>query len=213
MTSEQLPTRPTHVLEDPSAKAIARTYAIAYLDAADVVGQADPLEEVSSFQEDVLRPNPQFARLLTSEIIGHDEKLGIIERVVRPRASELFTNFLKVLARHDRLGILPYILDEAQQEHERRTGRRHVTVRSATVLTDEQVKHLTDRLESSLPYQPILHTEVDESLIAGIVIRVGDMVYDGSLRTRLKSLRGKLRERYLHEIQSGRDRFSSPEGN
>ena len=54
--------------------------------------------------------------------------------------------------------------------------------------------------------------QVDESLIGGLVIQVGDTVYDSSLRTRIKTLAGRLTERTLNEIQSGRDRFSHPEG-
>jgi F-type H+-transporting ATPase subunit delta len=48
--------------------------------------------------------------------------------------------------------------------------------------------------------------------LGGIVIRVGDTIYDSSLALRIKQLRERLRQRSLHEIQSGRDRFGHPEG-
>ncbi|MCA9036130.1 MAG: F0F1 ATP synthase subunit delta, partial [Planctomycetaceae bacterium] len=47
----------------------------------------------------------------------------------------------------------------------------------------------------------------------GLIIQVGDTVYDSSLRSRLQQLRGRLVEKALNEIQSGRDRFSHTEGN
>lgn len=207
------PAAVSHVLADPSAKAVARVYAQAYLDAAVSLGVSQPLEEMASFQEDVLGSFPQFAGLLTSELTTRDEKLGLIARVVQPRASELFTNFLRVLARHERLGLLPLILQEATVEQERREGKRRVQITSPQPLSEEQLGRIRDRLKAALPYEPVLQVETDASLLGGLLIRVGDTVFDGSLRARLKDLRLRLRERYLHEIQSGRDRFSSPEGN
>jgi len=206
-------TAASHVLADPSAKAVARVYAQAFLDAAKSSGTSEALEELTSFHDDVLRPHPEFGRLLTSEMSTREEKVGLIDRVVQPRASQFFTNFLRVLARHERLELLPLILEQAWQEQERREGKRRVEVTSPQPLSDEQLGQIRDRLKAALPYEPILVPHADESLLGGLVIRVGDTIFDGSLRARLKDLSHRLRERYLHEIQSGRDRFSSPEGN
>ncbi len=80
-------------------------------------------------------------------------------------------------------------------------------------LSDQSRDRIRQRLAESLPFEPILETQVDPSLIGGIVIRVGDTVYDSSLATRVTQLRDRLQQRSLYEIQSGRDRFSSAEGN
>ncbi|WP_437225393.1 ATP synthase F1 subunit delta [Planctomicrobium sp. SH661] len=205
--------RPSHVLEDPSAQAVARVYALAYLDAALAAGEANPLEELTSFQDDVLNRNPEFAGLLTSELANTEEKLGLIERTIQPVASPFFTNFLKVLAQHGRLNLFPLVLSLAWQEQERRNGQQRVTVKSAVPLSEQQLSSIKNRLQSALNSEPILIPSVDENLIGGLVIQVGDTVYDGSLKSRLGSLRERLRKGYLHEIQSGRDRFSYPEGN
>src|SRR5690606_15283872 len=130
-----------------------------------------------------------------------------------PHASELLTNFLRVLARHERLDLLPVILGEAWKQHEARSNQKRVTIRSAVELTAEQLRQIQSRLEAALPYHPVLQPVHDPEMVGGLVIQVGDTVFDGSLRTRLKNLQDRLRERYLHEIQSGRDRFSSAEGN
>ena len=205
--------RPSHVLEDPSAKAVARVYVNALLDAAEKTGQAEPLEEITSFYDDVLRPNPEFESLLTTAITGRDEKLRLIDRVVAPHASPFFTNFLRVLANRDRLELLPVILGEAWIEHERRQGKQRIEIRSAVELSESQLDRIKERLQSALKVEPILLPSVDREMLGGLVIQVGDTVYDGSLRTRLKELRQRLRERYLNEIQSGRDRFSHSQGN
>jgi F-type H+-transporting ATPase subunit delta len=213
MHAADLPTRPSHVLEDPSAKAVARVYALAYLNAAASTGESDSVEELTSFREDVLQPHPEFERLLTSQMTSRDDKLGMIERIVKPHASQIFVRFLTVLAEHERLDLLPLIHQEIRAEHERRSGKGRVTVRSAVSLSESQLTTIADRLRAALPFDPIVVPEVDESLIGGLVIQVGDTLYDSSLRSRLGSLQHRLRERYLHEIQSGRDRFSHSEGN
>lgn len=211
MPDPQVKARPDHVLEEPSAKAVARMYAQAFLNATGSAPEA--LEEFTSFIDDVLGRFPEYARLLTGEIVGREQKLQLIERVIAGRASPLFANFLRVLARHERLNLLPLILSESWLEFERRSGRQRVRVRSAVPLSDDQLQRIKGRLAAALPYEPILIPEVDESLLGGIVIQVGDTVHDGSVRTRLRNLGHRLKEKYVHEIQSGRDRFSHPEGN
>jgi F-type H+-transporting ATPase subunit delta len=117
-----------------------------------------------------------------------------------------------VLARHDRLEILPLILSESRLRHEMLTGRKRVRVTSAQSLSDDRLATIRQQLDDALSFEPIVEPAVDESLLGGLIIQIEDTVYDSSLRTRLKQLRGRMRERSLHEIQSGRNRFSSPEG-
>lgn len=211
--AEATPTRPSHVLEDPSARSVARVYAQAYLNAARSAGVEQPLEELTSFHDDVLLRNPGFASLLRSEMISRDDKLSLIERAIQPNCTPFLANFLKVLARHDRLELFPLILEEAWLEQERRAGQRRVAVRTAVPLAEQQLEAIRQRLRSDLKVEPILIPEVDADLLGGLVVQVGDTVYDGSLQTKLKNLRHRLKEGYLNEIQRRRDRFSHSEGN
>jgi F-type H+-transporting ATPase subunit delta len=211
--SEPLETKIASVMEDPSAMQIARVYAKSFLEAAkNTVGVEAALEEGQSFVDDVLAKNAEFERLLVSPTINRDDKLNLIERVVSSRGSEFFVSFLKVLARHDRLDLLPNILQAARIQSERSSGRKRVSIKTAKPLSNESRQAIGDKLRSAFAFEPILEAEIDPSLIGGMVIRVDDTVYDSSLRTRLKQLKARLRERSLHEIQTGRNRFSHPEG-
>lgn len=206
--SDQPPiqTRVPSVMEDPGAQAVARVYANAFLGAAGDRA-AEFLEEFTSLQDDVLAHQPDFARLLTGRVLSRDEALRLIEKTIAPNASELFTNFLRVLARHDRLNLLPSILQEAHVRHEWAGGRRRVIVTSAMPLSDEQRQQIYNRLNETLRFEPVLILKVDPKVLGGLMIQVGDTVYDTSLRARLNQLRSRLRQRSLYEIQSGRDRF------
>jgi F-type H+-transporting ATPase subunit delta len=201
------------VLEDPSATAIARTYADALLDAVPVDQVAGVLEEFASFVSEVYAGFPDFARLISSPSVSKDDKLAIIERTIANRASTLFGNFLRVLARHQRLDLLPTILDQTKRRQEIRTGQQRVEVESAVPLSEDAKQSLQQTLKAMLRTDPIVELRVDPDLIGGLRVRVGDTIYDTSLRTRLKQLQTRMRERSFHEIQSGRDRFSHHEGN
>lgn len=202
----------SNTTQDPRGESIATVYVNAYLDAAGQDG-GGATEELVSFVDDVLQSQSEFSQLLCGTSIGLDEKNQLIDRIVAGRATPLFTNFLKVLARHDRLVLLPTIRHLAEAEFERRSGRRRVSVTSAAELSGQTLDSIRSTLRTSLAVEPILETRVDTTLVGGLVIRVGDTVYDGSLKTQIKQLRARMRERCLNEIQRGRDRFSHPEGN
>jgi len=200
-------------MADPREQSVAKVYAVAYLDAAGTAGIDSAVEDLNSFVDDVLGTQPEFDQLLRGMSLNRDDKLQLIERVVAGRTSPLFASLLRVLAKHDRLALLPSLRKVTNAEAERRSGRRRVRVTSATELTPSTVDAIRASLGQALQCEPILETQVDLKLVGGLVIRVGDTVYDGSVKTQVKQLRARLRERCLNEIQRGRDRFSHPEGN
>jgi F-type H+-transporting ATPase subunit delta len=199
------------VMEDPSTRSVARVYAVALLDAAGSAA-GEVLDEYQSFVE-AMAGQPAFNRLLASPAVTSDQKLAILERVVAGRGSELFINFLRVLARHGRLELIPAVLDQARREQETRAGKRRMQVVSARPLPEDALARIQAAVAASLSAELIVETAVDPNLLGGVVIRIEDTIYDGSVRSRLKQLRASLRERCLHEVQRGRDRFSHPEGN
>ena len=209
----QIKTRIESVMQDPGTGAVASVYSTALLNSIPAGQAHEVLDEYRSFVNDIIGTQKEFAHVLSSGMVSRDRKLALIERVIVGRASELFTNFLRVLARHDRLDLLSLILAQAEVETERRDGKQRIQVTSAQPLSESALGKIRDQLARDLSITPILETAVDPSLLGGVRIRVGDTVYDGSLRARLTQLRHRVRERSLHEIQSGRNRFSSPEGN
>ena len=199
------------VMEDPSLLAVARVYAEAFLNAFGDQARTG-LEEFGSFMKDVLAAYSEFQQILLSPHVNRDDKLRMIDRAIAPFASEKFASFLRVLAGHDRMDLLPQIQQEAAVLQEQREGQQRVRVRSAVALSDDTLNSIRQQLNQSLPFEPVLVPSVDESLLGGVVIQIGDTVYDSSLRNRMQQLRDRLRQRSHHVIQSERDRFSHPEG-
>jgi F-type H+-transporting ATPase subunit delta len=193
------------------AIALARRYAEAMVDAAQKEGQADPaLEELAELESDVLARFPVFAQVLASDRVPAAEKDRILTDVFEGRASGLVLRFLRVLNRHGRLGLLGPIIREARAIWDRRNRRIPVSVRSAVALDDSQIKALHDRLQGLVAGTPILTATIDPGLIGGLVVQVGDQLYDASVKNRLAQLRHRLIEGKTHEIQSRRDQFSYP---
>jgi F-type H+-transporting ATPase subunit delta len=195
---------------DVGAQRVARTYAQALLDAAEKRGRAgETLEELDSLIHDVFPAAPQFEAFLSSRAIGRRRKPPVIRSAFQGRASEIFLNFLLVLNEHERLDLLRPILAAYRRLYEERTGHVRVRVKSAAPLPDDQRQRLEQELRAAFRREPILEARVDPDLLGGLVVQVGDWVYDGSVRSRLADIRNQLLERSSYEIQSRRDRFSA----
>jgi F-type H+-transporting ATPase subunit delta len=208
--SSETPQRLHPTVFDTGAAQIARAYAVALYDAAQAAGQVDAVvEEYESFIGDVLARNPDFERALTSGVIGRDDKAATLRRVFENRASSMFLNFLLVMNDHRRLDLLRAVLPQLHTIRDQRRGLVPVHVQSAAALDPAEVSAIESRLAAVVAGRPVVHHETDPALLGGMVIRVGDTVFDGSVRTRLRRMREQLIQRSTHEIQSRRDQFRS----
>ncbi len=206
-----LKTRVDTVLEDPGAMAVARMYADALLNSLPREQVEPVLAEFAAFVQDVYLKHPEFAQMLASAMIKRDDKKAILERVLQDRVSPVFGNFLRVLAKHERMELIPKVLKQLQLLREETGGQVRVEVTSAIPINEATAQSIRESLATKFKFDPILKLSVDPALLGGLRIRVGDTIYDTSLRTRLRQLHERLRERSIHEIQSGRNRFSHPE--
>jgi len=202
--------RPT-VLDDTSA-GLARVYAEALLNAAEKSGEVgDVLDELDAIDAGVFQRFPAFAELVSSPARTAADRDRVLVSTFEGRTAPTVLNFLRVLNRHGRLDQLTPIAAAARAGWDRRQNRRQVTVHSAVPLSDAQRAALVERLGGQLAATPVLRTLIDPALIGGLVVQVGDQVFDGSVRNRLEQLRTRLIEGKSHEIQSRRDHFSHPE--
>jgi F-type H+-transporting ATPase subunit delta len=119
------------------------------------------------------------------------------------------TNFLKVLARHGRLELLRPISRQTEKLFTELSGVADVDIRVAAALDDDIRKVIEARVEKAIGKKPRCHVTVDPNLIAGIVVRVGDRVFDGSLHTHLENARRAMIDRATDQIETRPDRFVS----
>jgi F-type H+-transporting ATPase subunit delta len=197
---------------DVSAERLARVYAKAALDAAGGRAAQDALmAELESLRTDVLDRQPKLLELFASELVSEGEKLAVVDRVFGGRASALLVNVLKVLTKHGRLGMIRDIIAAARKLWETRSGRLPVYLETANPLSPELEQELLASLTKVLGADPIVSASINPELIAGFVIRVGDRVYDGSVRTRLEAMRKGMIARATEAIQQTPQHFFSHE--
>jgi F-type H+-transporting ATPase subunit delta len=184
---------PETVLEATGARArLARVYAEALLALAEQNGQADAVgAELHTVAAEVVANNPSVAAFLDSPAITPKTKMPILGTAF-DGASDLFKKFLHVLTENNRLGLLRDIDAAYQGIRDQQAGRVRVLVRSAVPLSDVQQTDLKNTLKKNLNKEPILNVRVEPELLGGLIVKVGDRVYDTSVRTRLDNFRNIL---------------------
>lgn len=187
---------------------VVLNYAQALVNVAEAQGQtSEVLDELDEFVADVLEANPQFAELLSTPSVAAHDKDRILAGTFGGRASETLVRFLRVLNKHGRLGLVAPIARQARALWDRSQNRIPVTVRSAVPLGEEQRSSLYERLGRMIAATPVVDYRVDPSLIGGLVVQVGDEVYDASVRSRLQSLRKQLVEGRVRDLQGRRHEY------
>jgi F-type H+-transporting ATPase subunit delta len=166
------------------------------------------VEELESFVSDVLTARPDFEMLLSSPQISPDVKSGILQRTLGGRMSESLLTFLQVVASKGRLDSLREMAKAARHQLNALRQRIEVHVETATPLDGAGLDGLRNRLVAAMGHEIDLTTSVDSDLIGGLVVRVGDTVYDGSISNRLARMRQHAIDETYTQVQRFTERFA-----
>lgn len=175
------------------AKLVSKTYGEALFELAMEENKLDVfMDEVKALLQSI-EENPEFSKLMNHPKIDKDEKLNVIEAVFGGRLDKELTGFLRLLVTKDRYAevedILNYFLDMVKAE--KGIGVAYVT--SATPLSELQRSEIEKRLLETTSYKEMeMNFDVDDSLIGGLVIRIGDRVVDSTVKTKLSELKKQL---------------------
>lgn len=195
--------------EGSVARRIATVYAEALLSVAVDNGQIDAIGDELAGIVGALIGSPEIERALTSPVVRKSAKGPIIESAFKGKVSGVLYQFLVVLNSKDRLGLLRHVLAAYRLLQDEVAKRVRVTVRSAVALTDAQTEHLRQAVGHATGMEPAITAKIDPELLGGMIVQVGDHVFDSSVRNRIENIRNQLLARSSYEIQAGRDRFSS----
>ena len=130
----------------------------------------------------------ELAKLLADPRVPADRVTDLVLDVCADALSPTMANFVRVLGEGRRLAVGPDIARLFEEERRRRAGRSAVEIVSAYALDPPQVELLAAAIGRRLGHEISMETSVDESLIGGVVIRIGDSVIDASLAGRLREL-------------------------
>ena len=165
---------------------VARPYAKAAFDFAVEHQSLDRWQSMLAFTAEVTR-DKQIAELLTGAVAPEALSKTFIG-VCGEQLDEAGQNLIKVMADNKRLRVLPEVLEQFIELRAALEATVEVEVTSANVLSEEQQAKIAAAMEKRLSRKVKLNCKIDKSVLAGIVIRAGDMVIDGSVRSRLERL-------------------------
>jgi F-type H+-transporting ATPase subunit delta len=171
---------------------IARVYAESLLSLAVKTNEQDSVGEELRTVAEVMVKNPRIAVAFANPAISRKDRLAFLAKTFEHNASLLFKKFLGVLNAKGRLANLPAISSAYQAIRDTQAGRVRILVRAAVALSGEQEQRLKNTLTQKLNKQPILNVRIEPELLGGLIVQIGDRVYDSSVRTRLNNLRNHL---------------------
>ena len=173
--------------------AIGRRYAKALLDLAREQGQLDTVLRDVGALSDAWKTSEELREVVRNPVLPRPALKAVIEALMdKMGVAAMVKNTVKLLADKGRLAHLEEVLHALEEFAERETGRVRVEVTSAKPLSDAYYSRLSEKLQRVTDREVVLIKKQDPSLIGGVVTRVGDQVFDGSLSNRLSELKESL---------------------
>ncbi len=175
------------------ARLVSTTYGDALFELAKERSKIDDLAKEVKTVQTVLAQNPEFSKLMNHPKVGKDEKLQVVKEVFEGRADKELVGFLRLVVEKDRYAdieaILDYFIDRVKEE--KGIGVAYVT--SAVKLSEIQKKLVEEKLIETTKFKEMeMNFAIDETLIGGLVIRIGDKVVDSTIKTKLNELTKQL---------------------
>lgn len=171
---------------------VTRRYAQALYEEADRQGHLEEVDADVDLLRQSLEEAPALERLLKSPVVPQDKKKAVLDSLVEPRVCALTYRFVELLLRKKRAEAMAGVLAAYRDLRDEQEGIVEASARVAEPLSEDGRRRLEDALVQMTGRQVRLSLTRDPSLIGGLVVRVGDTVYDGSVQHQLRSLRERL---------------------
>ena len=168
-------------------------YANSLADVALEQGAAEPvLKQLNDFGA-TFEGSVELRNFFSSPAVTREDKHSVIEKIIsRMGASRILRNFLFIIADRQRMHALPGIVTAFQEVIRQRRGIAEAEISSPAELSTAQKKEFQKTLEQLTGKRVEAKYSLDPALLGGAIVRIGDTIYDGSLRSRLNGLRARL---------------------
>jgi F-type H+-transporting ATPase subunit delta len=194
---------------DTNQQQLANVYAKALLGAGEKSGKLGQLIEELDAVVGAIDQLPKLKSTLESPRVDAGSKAALIDKCFGSRVSKDLAHFLKIVANKGRFDCLPAMLGSARRMYDEMSGRVEATVTTAESIDEQVRQQISDRLSGALGKAVNLTASVDPGIIGGMVVRVGDTVYDGSVVSQLAQVRSQTIKRATDVIRASIDRFTS----
>ncbi|SEV92852.1 ATP synthase F1 subcomplex delta subunit [Cognatiyoonia koreensis] len=174
---------------------IAQRYASAVFDLSKEGKGLKALESDIAALEVAMDDSADFRTLLTSPLYSRDEQSGAVAAIAKKmKLSPTTTNVLGLLATKRRLFVLPQLVSTLRERLAEERGEVTAEVTSAKALTKAQTDKLAKTLKAQVGKAVTIKETVDESIIGGLIVKVGSKMIDTSIKSKLNALQNKMKE-------------------
>lgn len=172
-----------------SSQTVARRYASALADVVIERGEGAQVQDELATWERMILQNAPLLEVFGNPTVAYEQKGKVLnELIARTNVTPTTANFLRILLRNQRLAELPEVNAKLALVLDERAGVVGARVTSARPVSDSMKALLEEKLARLTGKRIRLSFETDESLLGGIVTRIGSTVYDGSVRNQLRRL-------------------------
>lgn len=171
---------------------LAVAYARSLLELAIEQNVAEPVGAELAQLRQVVVDHDDVRRFFESPGIGEADRAGVLDRAISKSASPLVGNFLKVLNQRDALRSFIQIASAYQSLLDTHLGKVDVQLTVAVRLGDNELENVRRRIGTALGKDPVVHQQVDDSIIGGMILQVEDRIIDASVRRQLQTMKDQL---------------------
>lgn len=176
-----------------SVETVARRYAAALADVVVNTGEVDAVKSELKTWEDLINANADLQIAFRNPAISQGNKEKVLENLIeKTKPTKTTANFLRILLRNSRLTEIGQINQKFASVLEERSGTISAQITSARQLSEGERAELRTSLAKLAGKNVNLKFETDESLIGGVITRLGSTVYDGSVKTQLQELKQQM---------------------
>jgi F-type H+-transporting ATPase subunit delta len=172
-----------------SLQTVARRYASALADVAIERREERQVQVEIDYWASMINAHPQLKEVFANPTIPYDQKRKVVEDLIsRTRVGETTASFLRVLLKNQRLPQLREVAERYGQVLDERGGVVAAKVTTAMPISEDLKNSLRDALASSTGLTVRLTFTTDETIIGGLVARIGSTIFDGSVQSQLDRL-------------------------
>ena len=174
---------------------VARRYALALYEEAEAKGMVETIDSDVETLHSALDGSRDLAAVFASPIIAREKKDAVLQSLFGGKVNDLTMRFLRLMVEKQREELLPETVRTYAALRDERLNIVEATVKSAQPLAHDEADRLRQKLEAQAGKSVRVRMVVDPSLMGGLVVRMGDVVYDRSVSHQLKTMREQLLER------------------
>jgi len=172
-----------------SLQTVARRYAAALADVAIERHEEREVQRELDYWASMIEANPQLKEVMANPTVAYDQKRKVLEDLIsRSRVRETTSSFLRVLLKNQRLSQLREVVDRFGQVLDERSGVIAASVTTARPISEELRNALQQTLAEATGKEVRLSFTTDETIIGGLVARIGSTILDGSVQGHLERL-------------------------